>query len=876
MDSFNLLKDNEIINLVSRNQNYLNKSEIVDRILNFNINNFILFFKNVKDVTKLLLYKDKIINLTSNYFNIIYLNISDELKKTMIYDNDYLKKIVTSEQNKLKKDLFDLSSINIKQLILSREKELNIIDENLFENYTNRLKLDEISFLQSKIENNDVEQKLNNLKIKFNISDKLYNSLLQKLNNKERSIISLYKFKNLEEIYLYDKFGILLEVDNIDNNISIGKENIFTKELLEKINIRHMNIIINKIIQDNENQKKDYNKIFTVAIKLYSIFGFDNTMKILNNKFTYMNKKANTTISKNIFTKERRKYRLENQNKFYSNDMLEKTIEAINNKDLYYFCNICPKEDEFLSSELDLNKQKEIISYDDILISYMEDLIKVFKAIPDDKKRKEEISKLLKETINSREIKLCNNFIKNYEKKIEIYCRKDKLNYNELYELFKGVNIQNFKLDTNGRFIINSDLTKFLLGNEKYDNDCLLRLILNNVAFGLEKNLSYLINNFSKIKKIAENHNNLFSINSILDIIDICKARMYKLQPNEKDLTFETITKIQNSYQFCLEPQEDIFKRTKELYLKSKKKVSSTIPSVEGITKDNIKYEVLKFDDQSLITVGIDTENCLRVGGKGEEFLNYCITSQYAVIVGFWDEFNKFYMCPFIRNGNGIYGNGIDPKPENEHKSKIILEALQMCVNRIINISFEQEKIEFATITDLHQEEFFKKQNIPTIKIDKYLPINDTFYSDYNKENLKHYIISEDNNFKIHTYIPETMYFQKRRQNYIYSKDTKNNNEDIQVIINSIAYENINCIENLSKKVKNSKKRNFEQINIENYEYVVGNKDWYILIDKNFNLKSDILPYDPRAKLEYDSAYNYIKNNIMKGNIESGDKGKNY
>ena len=42
-------------------------------------------------------------------------------------------------------------------------------------------------------------------------------------------------------------------------------------------------------------------------------------------------------------------------------------------------------------------------------------------------------------------------------------------------------------------------------------------------------------------------------------------------------------------------------------------------------------------------------------------------------------------------------------------------------------------------------------------------------------------------------------------------------------------------------------KRKFKRICLEDYEFVIGNKDWFILIGKDMNIISYCLDYDSRA-----------------------------
>ena len=38
---------------------------------------------------------------------------------------------------------------------------------------------------------------------------------------------------------------------------------------------------------------------------------------------------------------------------------------------------------------------------------------------------------------------------------------------------------------------------------------------------------------------------------------------------------------------------------------------------------------------------------------------------------------------------------------------------------------------------------------------------------------------------------------------------------------------------------------------LDTFQYIVGNKDWYVAIDNQFNILANLLPYDERAKRDY-------------------------
>ena len=385
----------------------------------------------------------------------------------------------------------------------------------------------------------------------------------------------------------------------------------------------------------------------------------------------------------------------------------------------------------------------------------------------------------------------------------------------------------------------------------KKDNDCLLRLMLNEECFGLEYNVSNFINNFELIKSIAEKSN--LSLNSVLDIIDIMKIQFFNLKPNEKDIYLSTLSKVIASKKFCEDPTIDVLNETCKLHVERKKKVYSSIPTVEGMC-DDVRYFVAPYDAEYLLSAGVDSENCFRISGLGEKFFRYCLTNPQAAII-MLEKNNKRYLCPTVRSGNGVHVNGIDPKIPNEDK-KSIIDALNMCFSDIINkSSIESNKdnlIQVCTLSDLHLKDDLKKYT-------KYnqqatFPINENCYCDYNKPEITNYILCQTEDYKKNNYYESTdKFYQTRNKVFEYNIDKEYDSKRVEMLINLIAYSSID-FENISNKEKNSRKRKYKNIDIDKYLYIMGNKDWYVLIDENLNIVANLLPYDKRAIEEYKTA----------------------
>lgn len=798
----------------------------INNIFTWTIPEIIKYLKQapISELENLLKDNKKINSLPQHIFNIFALNVPIEIKRQLFDDPNYFNKIKKIEKNRFNKTYFELLSEQEKIEYLKHLKQEEI------STYIPMLNKEELKHLEKL--NLSVDQLLKELQTKWNLEPNIIQEIKNKISQKQRNITYYTKANNINELIIYHKFNLMIQIKEYDqdkNQICLNDQTVLSMDYINKIYLKHLNIIIDKMKEISPNEK-DQTKIFLSSLRLYEIFGFDNAIKILNQKFTYMTLASYKKYAEIKFVEIRRQYRIHNQEKFYSYELLQKIKQSLRENNLYYLENICKNSDpEYLKtfSEALKNKSDEVIS------------------------------EMLQKEIKEREENLKNSFINQYINSTDNK-KRPSLTCDEIYKQIKDV-VYTPILNAKGQVEKNLELTKFLLGNEKHDNDCLFRLMMNQKAFGLNQNFSRIINSFNTIKKITKRKNNSLSMYSILDIIDICKSIIYKLAPNEKDMPLDAISKILSSSQFCSEPSQLILKRAKKLHIERKKKYSSYIPTTSGMTNDKIRYQVLNFNYERLITTGIDTGSCLRVGGKGEDFLKYCMTNKHAVIIGLWDLENRFYICPFIRNGNGIYGNGIDPKPETREEMENLLEALKICTKQIINKSVKSEKIEFACITDLNNEEFFKYSGLPKLTIDRYIPLDEQFYSDYHKKERTTYIISNTPNYKKPTYYyPKHEYLQNRTRNYIYDQNTEKDKKEIEQLINAIKYEHIELRSKVSKKYK--AKRSFIPMNIDDYKYIIGNKDWLIAIDYYNTIESYCIPYDPRARIEYKNALINLEN----------------
>ena len=348
--------------------------------------------------------------------------------------------------------------------------------------------------------------------------------------------------------------------------------------------------------------------------------------------------------------------------------MEEDFYHALAVKDMDFFKNFCLDD-----SEQYINNLISTTKFELVYLSRLDKLQKIKEIIDLEINKREEYYKKLD----------TNKFYKYYKST----ARKSKISYLDIYDIFAHVNVD-YKMSRDGKIIINDELNKFLLGNFKKDNDCLLRLVLNKHAFGLNRELHNIINHFDKIKEIISKNNEL-SINSISDVIDISKVFLYNLKPNELDITLETLSKILNSRKYCTEDPGIILKRVMNLHNRRKSRIAASINEVKGEYKE-AKYKMVHFDSEDLLVSGIDTGSCLKVGGKGEEFFEFCLTNPKGVIF-YIDYKNVRYVLPSTINGNILNINSIDPIIEDMAVFKKVIGTIKHFAKEIIDSTGERK-----------------------------------------------------------------------------------------------------------------------------------------------------------------------------------------
>lgn len=825
--------------------------DIMDEINKMNPLQLIRYFQKLDIVQfqELLEEKDKLLNMVGTKFNLLFLNINNECKKKMLDDIDLFNKIMAIPLNKMNKSIIDLSDVEIRNYIYNH-KNMLVSDsgKKVLAIHLSKLSMEEMSNLLSNDNLNqvyqmDIQEYILN---KYSCNSYVMSIVENAVHSNQFKNIAVFHIKNEFELLIYAKFQILVSVSKIEKDYLYIDDKRLSYDFIERVNRKHILSLLElcKIKNDVSN-----NQLFIGVMKLYMAFGLDNSKKILNDFFTYSTSASIKRASEELFKDTRREYRLKNQKKYYYYGIEHVFLEAFMNRRLDYFREFCAKKD------------------DEYITSFLASLEKVLDGA-DREQQKGIVKKVIIEEINKREDYYHQIDTIKYKKYYNSIARKESITMEDIYGLLSDIDLD-YQLTKDGKLIVNDTFIKFLLGNCKRDNDCLLRMVLNKQALGLNDELYQIINHFDKINRIIANDEEL-SLYSILDVIDISKVFLYNLKPDEMDITLSTLSKLLNSRKYCTELPKVILKRAMNIHKERKKKIGCAIDFYSGII-EGAKYKVANPDEEDLLVSGIESGSCFKVGGKGEDFFRFCLTNPLGLVL-YIEYADVKYILPSSVNGNMLNINSIDPRIEDEVLYQKLMSIIEKISERIV--LDEKNQIELVTMTDIHHEEYMRKQMYERINFKKFIPLNTDVYCDYNKTDVTNYILyKKSSNTKICYFDNKDIFYQNRPNHYIFSPTHEHDRERIEIILNSIAYSSIDYISH-SEQEKNRNYLYFNNISVEDFIYIVGNKDWFIGINKKRQIVKHCLPYDKRGLEEF-KKYGYLVEDVLE-NIDKYDIKDNF
>lgn len=816
----------------------------MDDILKLNMVQMIRYFQNLssEEFDKLFEEKNKILDLNVQTFNLIYLNVNDTCKKKILDDKDLFDKVMKLPFNRVGKSSIDLSSKEIQQYIYNHVHLLTSeAGKLLMANHLSKMKREEVSLL---FKNENLQEAFQGVVDSIKCADPEISGMVQaSIRNGQFRNIAVFQIHNDYELFIYAKFGILVGVSDFKDDRLVIDSHEIAYDFVRRVNRKHM-LSLFLLCQDKNDVHN--NEMFISIMNLYLVFGLDNSKKILNDFFTFATDASVKRASDELFKDNRRAFRLSNQDKYYYYRMEEDFLEAYQKRDREYFRAFCMSKED---------------SYIEAFLAYIENAIRGMEG----REKLEIVKKIIVDEIEKRENYYYEKDIMKYQKYYYSTARKEKIKLHDIYQLVGNVNL-NYQLTKDGKIIPDLELEKFLLGNFKKDNDCLLRMVLNKQALGLDDELGNIISHFEKIREVASRDETL-SLNSVLDVIDISKVFLYQLKPDELDITLGTLSKLLHSRKYCTEPPKEILRRTLELHKKRKHKISCAIDFFEGKI-DGAYYKIKLPDEEDLLSSGIDSGSCFKVGGKGEDFFEYCLTNPKGLVLSIEYQ-GVCYILPASVNGNMLNINSIDPIIKEENVYREFIYILEQIVKIIVDD--DRNKIELATITDVHHEKFMNHCDYESILFEQFIPLSTSIYSDYNKKEVMNYCLyPKDKEVGIKYFDNRDEFYQPRLKPYIFSPTHEADQERIKIYMNSIAYSSIS-FQNSSELEKNRERDYYHELEIEDFLYIVGNKDWFIGIMKDKRVVEYCLPYDNRALMEYqkyeeliDMILNHLDDDVIK------------
>ena len=343
----------------------------MDKINQMNPLQLIRYFKNIDtDTLKTLLdEKEKLLAMDSEKFNLLFLNITNNYKKMLLDDIELFDKIMNIPPNRMGKTIIDLSDKEIQEYIynhINLQNSLRGIE--VLEYHLRKLTKEELTRL---LENNNLNQiySHNIQNILPNIDGEIANITANAIASNQLKPIAIFGIHNKFELLIYAKFQILVTVSKFENGyLYIGDKSI-PYDFIKKVNRKHI-LSLFSLSKDKNNCMN--NEYFISILKLYMIFGLDNSKKILNDFFTFSTSASIKKASEELFKDLRREYRLKNQDKYYYYHIEDDFLNAFYQKNINYFKEFCMEKDDMyiqnflievynLIKNLEYKQQKNII-----------------------------------------------------------------------------------------------------------------------------------------------------------------------------------------------------------------------------------------------------------------------------------------------------------------------------------------------------------------------------------------------------------------------------------------------------------------------------------------------------------------------------------
>lgn len=400
-------------------------------------------------------------------------------------------------------------------------------------------------------------------------------------------------------------------------------------------------------------------------------------------------------------------------------------------------------------------------------------------------------------------------------------------------------------------------------------------LLLDLNAASLDFNILYTIKNISYIKHLSSDLK--LDLDKFEDIAILTKICRCKDDDKFLILGVENLKKIYDSKGYANDSDNEIIDNAVDLICNMTKRNTSTVPYIYGVNK-NYKYTMYDSFDEDIITCGINTDSCFRLGSNDSDFLRYCALDKNGFVIKITDLNDNFLAkASGFRNGNTVFINqlrtiydvsGYGYNSEYEAEKEEIIETFIMACDDIVKKSVYPEKINYVIATKSYSLSELKSNvdNAVTKKIG-YYPM-DNKSDDWYKflKNTKYLKEAEIDNYFTTDYgyyplicISHDIPLNAKNMNFYDAKDIYKRRR------NPVLFGKIKDLEKEIKRItairRQIENQNIELIIPEN-SYVFKGDNWYIIIDYEKN----IIDYYCSNNDEDMKEFEFILNDIEKNN----------
>lgn len=416
-------------------------------------------------------------------------------------------------------------------------------------------------------------------------------------------------------------------------------------------------------------------------------------------------------------------------------------------------------------------------------------------------------------------------------------------NITTLEHLVGNVNVKNIKLDVNNHPVINKKIINLLFKDLHHNR---IEIMLKDKTSELYKYFPRIFNEWDLVE-LNYKSKNLSTIIEYLKSDDVCVgSKYYRLKGLFR-------------YIGC---DKGIVNDTLELHDEMIKRVGSTIPYIKGEC-GAYTYEVLKLKDMEGLTVGNKTDCCFTVKGNAYSSLKHALTNKNGRILAIKKNGELVAHSWLWRNGNVLCLDNIEVSKSIEEvdfldvylkfseeiiEKSHLYESEDTCLKNItVGRTYFDKKVigleKYKKIVLKNNDNLLEKNVVVVDKLPSVGTCN--IYSDAKD---KQVLLKGNGDFKY--YDVDVSYVDERERVLNYSSYSQGDKEIVTQIVNGLRY---------IKFEQESNVENFKLIDLDDYENVWCNDDWYIIIDYKGNVERFALMYDERAKNEIKSILNEFK-----------------